>query len=596
MKKTLWIIVLVIVTFTVSAGHRVTVQGKVWADRIEWDRNYMMSLDVDRLLVGFREVAAVDTKGQQLYGGWENSDLRGHTMGHWMTAMAMFVAQSGDEVAAQRLSYVIHSLAECQEAIGTGFLSAWGEEVLDKVEDTGQGWAPYYTIHKILQGLIDVYAYTQNEEALKVAIKLGDYLASRAQYIIERNGHEGDQNWKEREGRNKLYSWEQTLEIQETGGYTEAMLNLYAITGNEHYLTTARLFHQMNKLSPASQGIDELDSSEDSNHNHVNTTIPQFIGAARDAQLTGNQQMWLAAENFWKMVAEHRSYSIGCTGHHEHWNLPADHIADELTGQAGETCCTYNFIKLSNLLFNMTQKVKYAEFVERSLCNHILSAIQPETANFMYFHTVKPGTIRTYGENRECFWCCLASGMENPMRYAESIYYEDEGNSRLYVNQFIGSTMEGVLKMESEFPADDKAVITMLCDTTLTLMIRKPTWSNNFRVKGVKWTETDGYVKVQREWKRGDKVRVSFPMNEWREFAQGSDEIFSVLRGPLVMAGITDPNEFEQKDVTLRDYFYHGLTERYDSNMGVPVYDKSYKCVPLYELGNYRFTVYWKAK
>lgn len=587
---------LTIVSFTASAGHKVTVQGKVWADRIEWDRNYLLSLDPDRLLVGFREVAGVDTKGLKRYGGWESTDLRGHTIGHWMTAMAMLVAQSDDELAAQKLDYVVRSLAECQEATGTGFLSAWGEKMLDTVEDTGRGWAPYYTIHKILQGLLDVYTYTRNEEALTVARRLGDYLASRADYIIERDAHANDQNWMEREGRNKRVSWEQALEIQETGGYTEVMLNLYAVTGNERYLSTARLFHQMSKLIPASQNIDELHKGEEPNHNHANTTIPQFIGAARDAQLTGNEPMRQAAENFWKMVTEHRSYSIGGTGHHEHWDLPADHIADELTGQTAESCCTYNLIKLSNLLFDMAHRAEYAEYVERALCNHILSSIQPETANFMYFHTMKPGTIRTYGENDDCFWCCTGSGMENPMRYAESIYYEDEDNNRVYVNQFIGSTMEGVLKMESEFPSDDEAVITMLCDTTMTLMVRKPTWSDNFKVKGVKGKEIDSYVMIERNWKKGDKVRLSFPMKEMKEFAPGSDEVFSVLRGPLVMAGITDPEEFEQKDVTLKDNFFNGLTERYDSNMDVPVYDKSYKCVPLYELGNYRFTVYWKAK
>jgi len=595
-RNTFLILILTLVCFTARAGHKVTVQGKVWADRIGWDKNYMMSLDADRLLAGFREVAHIDTKGVRRYGGWESTDLRGHTMGHWMTAMAMWVAQSGDKAAVQRLDYVVHSLAQCQEANKTGYLSAWGEKMLDTVEDTGRGWAPYYTIHKILQGLLDVYTYTQNMEALTVAQRLGDYLASRAEYIIERNAHENDPNWTERAGRNKQVSWEQALEIQETGGFAEAMLNLYAITQNDRHLTTARLFHQMSKLNPAIQNIDELHMGKEPNHNHANTTIPQFIGAARDAQLTGNEPMERAAENFWKMVTGHRSYCIGGTGHHEHWNMPADHVADELTGQTAETCCTYNLIKLSNLLFDRSHKAKYAEYVERALCNHILSSIQPETANFMYFHPTNPGAIRTYGENNDCFWCCTGSGMENPMRYAESIYYEDETNNQLFVNQFIGSTMEGVLMMQSEFPADDKAIITMLCDTTMTLMVRKPTWCGNFKIKGAKGKEMDGYIRIERKWKKGDKVHLLFPMDERKEFAPGSNEIYCLLRGPLVMAGITAPNAFEKKDVTLTDNFFNGVSKRFESRMDVPVYDKSYNCVPLYELGNYRFTIYWKLK
>lgn len=587
---------LALVFSTARAGHKVTVQGKVWADRIEWGKNYMMSLDADRLLAGFREVAHIDTKGVMRYGGWESTDLRGHTLGHWMTAMALSVAQCGDKVAAERLQYVVHALAQCQEANQTGYLSAWDERMLDNVEDTGLGWAPYYTIHKILQGLLDVYTYTHNKEALTVARRLGDYLASRAAYIIERNAHEKDPNWKERAGRVKQVSWQQALEIQETGGYTEAMLNLYAITRDKGHLATARLFHQMSKLNPAIQHIDELHTGKEPNHNHANTTIPQFIGAARDAQLTGNEPMGRAAENFWEMVTGHRTYSIGGTGHHEHWNMPAGHIAEELTGQTAETCCTYNLIKLSNLLFDMSHKAEYAEYVERALCNHILSSIQPLTANFMYFHPTKPGTIRTYGENNDCFWCCTGSGMENPMRYAESIYYEDKASNQLFINQFIGSTMEDVLVMQSEFPADDKAVITLLCDTTLTLMVRKPTWCNDFKVKGAKGKVVDGYLRIARSWKKGDKVRLSFPMKERKEFAPGSREVFSILRGPLVMAGITDPDAFERKDVTLTDNFFNGVAERYDSKMDVPVYDESYNCVPLYELGNYRFTIYWKEK
>ena len=575
---------------TTRIGHRVTVEGKVWTERQGWNRDYMLSLDVDRLLAGFRQQAHLDTKGAALYGGWESTELRGHTLGHWLTAMSLYVSQTDDKAAASRLTYVVHSLAECQAAIGTGFLSAWDERMLDNVEDTGQGWAPYYTIHKILQGLIDAYTYTHNAEALTVAERLGDYLATRAEYIKTRNSNS---TFTEKPGRQVRVSWEQALEIQETGGYPEAMLNLYALTQNDRYLSTARLFHQMSKLVPASKGIDELHTGEEHNHHHANTTIPQFIAAARDAQLKNDETMLKAAKNFWEMVVRHRTYSIGSTGHHEHWNLPPDRIIDELTPQAGETCATYNMIKLSNLLFSMEPRAEYAEYVERALCNHILSSIQPQTANFMYFHTVKPGTPRTYGSNKDIFWCCTGSGMENPGRYAESIYFEDTANNRLYVNQFIGSTMEGVVRLDSEFPAAEEATLTLLCDTTMDISIRRPSWSKGFKIRGVKGKEQDGYVTISRQWKKGDKLRIIFPMDERKEYVLGSDEVYSILHGPLVMAAKTDETPLSPEEVTLTDNFFGSVPERYDSKMEIPVYTRNQPLIPLYQLGNYRFTIYW---
>jgi len=555
----------------------------------------MLSLDVDKLLAGFREQAHLDTKGVTKYGGWESTDLRGHTLGHWLTAMSIYVSQSDDKDAAARIEYAVHSLRECQNAIGTGFLAAWDERMLDIVEDTGQGWAPYYTVHKILQGLIDNYNYTGNAEALASAKSLGDYLALRADYIKQRNAGKDNHSFIERQGRHARVSWEQALEIQETGGYSEAMLNLYALTGNESYLETARLFHQMNKLEPASRGIDELHTGSEHNHHHANTTIPQFIAAARDAQLTGDEKKLTSARNFWDMVVNHRTYNIGSTGNHEHWNLPADRIIDELTSQAGETCATYNMIRLSNLLFSMEPRAQYAEYVERALCNHILSSIQPGTSNFMYFHTVKPGTPRTYGQNKECFWCCTGTGMENPVRYAESIYFEDLEHNRLYINQFIGSTMEGVVKLESNFPESDEATLTLLCDTTMQIYIRKPSWSSRFKIKGAKGKLADGYVTLERKWKKGDKIRISFPMDDHNEYVLGSNEVYSILHGPLVMAAKTDDTQLQQEEVTVTDNFFNKVPAEYDSNMDIPSFNASQTLTPLYKLGNYRYTVYWKT-
>ena len=278
--------------------------------RQQWDEHYILSLDADRLLHHFRRECGLEPQPNTIpYGGWESTDLRGHTLGHWLSALSLMAGgQASSDVvkeeAQKRLSYTINELAACQQQRSklhpesAGYLSAFREQMLDVADNTGQGWAPYYTLHKILQGLLDAYRLTGNAQALDVAGKMGDYIYQRTTRLDEAK-------------------WLKALDIMEVGGFAESMLNLYQLTKKQEHLVAGQRFQQMSKLVPAAHGVDSLHIHVTDNYHHANTTIPQFIAAKREYDVNGNPLMLDAAANFWDMVVEHRTYCNGTTGFHE---------------------------------------------------------------------------------------------------------------------------------------------------------------------------------------------------------------------------------------------------------------------------------------
>lgn len=490
----------------------------------ELDRAYLLRLDPDRLLYNFRVNAGIPTDAKP-YGGWEEpkGELRGHFTGHYLSACAKMFAATGDEELKRRAVTMVGELAKCQEKLGGGYLSAFPTEFIDRVEARKQVWAPYYTLHKILAGLLDVYVYCGDRKALDVARRFGDW-------VIARNGKLTDARM-------------QAMLGTEHGGMNEALANLYALTGEAKYLAISRRFNHHVVMDPLASGRDTLTGL------HANTQIPKFIGNARQYELSGDKAARDAALNFWTFVSKERSYVIGGNSDGEMFTSK-EHLSKALGTNTTETCNTYNMLKLTRHLFAWSPKSDYADYYERALYNHILASQNPRTGMMCYYVPLHSGTPKSYNTPENSFWCCTGTGVENHAQYGDSIYFH-EVNKALYVNLFIPSELnwreKGVtVRQETRFPDEGRTSLALTCakPAQFTLRIRKPFWVGpGFAVKvngeAAGQVGSDGYFAVDRAWKTGDRVEVELPMTVRTEAFRDDPNRLAFLYGPIVLCAET---------------------------------------------------------
>lgn len=493
----------------------------------ELDAKYLLELDVDRLLHDFRVNAGVPSKAEPL-GGWEAPDceLRGHFVGHYMSACAQMYASTGDPRFKAKGDAVVAGLAECQAKLGSGYLSAYPETFIDRVEKPSPVWAPYYTLHKLFAGLEDMYVYCDNQQALEMAKKFGDW-------AIARNSKLSDEQM-------------QRMLNTEHGGMNETLANLYALTGEEKYLKLSLRFNHHRVLDPAEQEQDKLTGL------HANTQIPKFIGNARQYELTGEPPLKTAALFFWNTVANERSYVIGGHSNGEMFS-PKEQLSKALGPNTTETCNTYNMLKLTRHLFCWEPKAAYADYYERALYNHILASQNPETGMMCYYVPLRSGSRRNYNGVNDSFWCCTGTGVENHGKYGDSIYFFNDQN--LYVNLFIASELDwkakGVkVRQETKYPEDGSTKLTLTCEkpVALTLQVRHPFWATNgFEVtvngKAEPVTAAATFVLLARTWKSGDTVEVKMPFGLRIEGFKDNPNRFAILNGPLVLCAPVDPHK-----------------------------------------------------
>ncbi|WP_347244424.1 beta-L-arabinofuranosidase domain-containing protein [Thermogutta sp.] len=495
------------------------------------DAEFLLSLDPNRLLHTFRINAGFPSQATPL-GGWEHPDceLRGHFMGHYLSACSFMYASTGDLQFRERVRYLVQELAKCQEKLSNGYLSAFPEEFFDRVETTGRVWAPYYTLHKILAGLLDSYVYCGNQQALEVAKKLGDW-------VIVRNSRLTDEQM-------------QRMLNVEHGGMNEALANLYALTGENKYLQIAERFNHLAVLKPLAEDKDVLTGL------HANTQIPKFIGVARLYELTGTPWYHDAALNFWKYVVHERSYVIGGNSNNEYFT-PKDRLSEALGPNTAETCNTYNMLKLTRHLLLWEMSPEYADYYERALYNHILASQNPETGMMCYYVPLQPGSRKTYSTPLDSFWCCTGTGIENHAKYGESIYFHD-GRDTLYVNLFVPSELKWhqkavTVRMETQFPDSDTVhlYVEPQSPTQVTLAVRWPGWciqGYSILVNGSPWTlenHPGQFVRIARTWTSGDHVEIRVPMQLRVESFRDNADRFAILYGPVVLAAIV-PDRFGQ--------------------------------------------------
>jgi DUF1680 family protein len=499
---------------------------------MELDRQYLLSLDADRLLHNFRVNAGLPSSAKP-YGGWEDPkcELRGHFVGHYLSACALMYASTGDQRLKAQGDAIVKGLAECQAKLGgSGYLSAFPETFFDRVEARRNVWAPYYTLHKIYAGLLDMYVYCNNQQAMEVCRKFGDW-------VIARNARLSDEQM-------------QAMLGTEHGGMNEVLANLYGLTGEEKYLKIAQRFNHMAVIGPAAQKQDKLTGL------HANTQIPKFIGTARQYELTGQEWLKTASVFFWDTVVKERSYVVGGNSDGEHFS-PKERLSQALGPNTTETCNTYNMLKLTRHLFCWDALAEYGDYYERAEINHILASQNPETGMMCYYLPLRSGMTRGGAGNgfntpEDSFWCCTGTGVENHAKYGDSIYFHD-GKDTLYVNQFIASELDwkakGVkIRQETKYPEEYGTRLTFTCEkpVELSINIRRPWWATgefSIRVNGqalASQSQPSSYVSVRRTWNSGDSIEVTMPFTLRTEGFADNPNRFAVLHGPLVLCAAVE--------------------------------------------------------
>ena len=493
----------------------------------ELDHQYLLSLEPERLLHTYRLNAGLPSAAKPL-GGWEEpkGELRGHFLGHYLSACALMYASTGDERLKQKGDALVAGLGECQRKLGSGYLSAFPETFFDRVEKLQPVWAPYYTLHKIFAGLLDMYVCCGNAQALEVARQFGGW-------ALARNARLADEPMQKMLGN-------------EHGGMNETLANLAALTGEEKFLQLAGRFNHQAVIGPASHREDKL------THLHANTQIPKFVGVAREYELTGDESFRTAATFFWNTVVQERSYVIGGHSDGEAFS-PKETLSRAFGPSTTETCNTYNMLKLTRHLFCWDPRAAYADYYERALLNHILCSQNPETGMMCYYVPLRSGSRKGYNDPLNSFWCCTGTGVENHAKYGDSIYFHD-GGSNLYWNLFIASQLQWrakgmTLRQETGFPDECVSRLIFTCQqpTELSLNLRRPQWAvSGFQIKihghAVEVASEPGhFVTITRRWETGDTVEVVMPFGLHTEAFRDDPHRLAFLHGPTVLAAEVKP-------------------------------------------------------
>ena len=492
-----------------------------------------MAMEPDRLLAPFLREAGLTPKASS-YTNWENTGLDGHIGGHYISALSMMYAATRDTAIYNRLNYMLNELHRAQQAVGTGFiggtpgsLQLWEEIKAGNIRaggfDLNGKWVPLYNIHKTYAGLRDAYLYAGSDLARQMLVALTDWM-------IDITAGLTDQQM-------------QDMLRSEHGGLNETFADVAEITGNKKYLELARRFSHKVILDPLVKDEDRLTGM------HANTQIPKVIGYKRIADLAQDQNWDHAARFFWNTVVNHRSVCIGGNSVREHFH-PADNFTSMLNDVQGpETCNTYNMLRLTKMLYQTSPDIRFADYYERALYNHILASQQPTKGGFVYFTPMRPGHYRVYSQPETSMWCCVGSGLENHTKYGEFIYAH--AKDTLYVNLFIPSRLTWkekkiTLVQETRFPDEEQIRfrVEKSKKKAFSLKLRYPSWAKGASVSvNGKVQETNAqpgeYLTIHRKWKAGDEITLNMPMQVALEQIPDRENFYAFMYGPIVLASPT---------------------------------------------------------
>jgi DUF1680 family protein len=514
------------------------------------DKQWLFSLNPDRLLSGFRQEAGLAQKASK-YGGWESRGVAGQTLGHYLSALAMMYASTDDEGALERIRYSVNELDVCQQAFDFhGLFAAFpnAKKLFQEIYrgnirtegfDLNGSWVPFYTMHKLCAGLIDVYHYTSDRQAYKVLSQLAEGL-----YV--------------------LFAQLSDAQIQkvltcEHGGINESMAELYSLTGDRKFLELSLRLNHKAFVEPLAVSKDELKGK------HANTQIPKVVGVIRQYELTGNKKLYDIADFFWHTVVHNHSYVIGGNSEAEHFGVPG-RICDRITDKTCENCNTYNMLKLTKHLFCLKPDISKADYYERALYNQILASQNPEDGMVCYMSPLSAGSQRNYSTPFDSFWCCVGTGLENHVRYGEFIYHTDEKDN-LYVNLFIPSVLDwkarGIrFEQKTAYPASDTVrymVNSSSGKQKFTLNLRYPGWAEDnvsLFVNGQRQTVCavpGEYIPITRKWKDGDRISIVIPKKVTSEAALGNDRLRAYLYGPIVLSADFEGKNYSHFPIVVTD-------------------------------------------
>lgn len=489
------------------------------------DLAYMQRLPVDRLVHNFRLNAGLPSQAKP-FGGWEAPDceLRGHFTGHYLSACALMFSSTGDNAVKERGDAVVDELAKCQQKLNGGYLSAFPTEFFDRLDARQKVWAPFYTVHKIMAGLFDMSQLCQNKQAL-------DVLSGMAGWA---------DNWTAKIPEPHM----QDVLNTEYGGMNEVLYNLAAVTGDDRWARTGDRFTKKRFFNPLAARRDELRGL------HVNTHIPQVIGAARRYEISGDERFHDVADYFWYEVTTARAYVTGGTSNNEGWLTEPRRLGAELKlgTNTTECCCAYNMLKLTRHLYRWTGDPRYFDYYERALYNHRLAAIEPSTGHTQYYLSVAPAAWKTFNSEYDSFWCCTGTGVEEFAKLANSIYFHDDDG--LYVNLFVPSELrwaeKGItVRQENNFPETPSTTLKVSADrpSRWALRLRIPYWATSgasVKVNGqpLEASASPGsYLSLARTWSNGDRIELELPMSLHIERMPDEPTTQAFLYGPLVLAG-----------------------------------------------------------
>jgi DUF1680 family protein len=514
-----------------------------WRDALDANLKYLMSLKPDRFLHNYHKFAGLPVRGE-LYGGWESDTIAGEGAGHYLSALSLMHAQTGDAECASRISYMVAEMARVQAAHGDGYCAGFlrkrkdgtlvdGKEIFPELKagdirssgfDLNGAWSPYYNIHKVMAGLLDAHQLAGNAQALTVATGFGGFIAN----VFDALGDDQVQ----------------TMLSCEYGGLNESFAELFTRTGDRRWLDLSRRIYDHKSLDPVMAGRDELSNL------HANTNIPKVIGLARLHEVTKDAAQAGAANFFWERVTGHHSFVIGGDGDREYFFQP-DTLAQHITEQTCEHCASYNMLKLTRHVYGWKPDARFFDYYERTHLNHILAAQDPKTGMFTYMTPLMSGAARDFSSPENDFWCCVLSGMESHAKHGDSIYWQSD--DVLFVNLFIPSTLEwrerrAAFELSTRYPYDGAVTLRLARFSgsgPFTVAIRIPGWAQGLapRVNGqaILASRAGGYALIRRTWRAGDVVTFDVPLPLRAEATPGDDKVIAILRGPMVLAADLAP-------------------------------------------------------
>ena len=508
-------------------------------DREELNTAYLKSLDPDRLLHNFRVNAKFLSTAKPLEG-WEapNLGLRGHFTGHYLSAISVLVEKYKDTLLRRRLNYMVDELYKCQQALGNGYLSAFPEKDFETLETRIVGvWAPYYTYHKIMQGLLDAYVRAGNKRAYEMAVSMASYVDKRMSKLDEATIE-------------KMFYTAEANPGNEAGAMNEVLYNLYKLSKNPGHLALAKLFDRDWFAVPLSKNKDILSGL------HSNTHLVLVNGFTQRYSITGETLYRDAAVNFWDMLLNHHAYANGSSSGprpnvvtptsltSEHWGVP-DHLSNTMTKEIAESCVSHNTQKLTSTLFSWSTNPRYADTYMNTFYNSVM-ALQSDHTGAVVYHLPLGSPQKKKFLKENDFRCCNGTSIEAFASLNSGIYYHND--SALWVNLYVPSKVNwakpGIeLEQAGNFPTDPTIELTITSKKKAAFALRLfvPSWANKADVyinnerQNIEITP-NSYISLHREWKNRDKIRLVFQYEFYVKPMPDDKKVIAVFYGPMVLA------------------------------------------------------------